>query len=206
MRKTYTLWALESICYLAIAIILQTQVRYYFLIVPIIGIAFLKRCEYINIEKDKKNSLHAQLNLIVHYLYAQGFESIRCTFHIIKGTKFYQVLNYIPSGTGSDRTFPLDKGIIGKSFRNKESFVENFIDDCDYRDRMIKDYGYTEIEIKKRTMDRRSYFCYPLLDENHNILGVIYFDSSINNTFPSIDDRRIKDLITFLEKIKDSMI
>ncbi len=207
MKVNYLKWIVEFVVYvIIIPVIISTNICNYYLLIPILIAVYIKWREFIGIENKMNDIIKAQLYLIVQFMEKQGFKNIRCTFHKIKSGKFYQVIDYIPSGTGSGRVFSVAKGIIGKSFRNKEAFVENFKDNEDYRKRMVTDYCYNDVEIQKRSMDRRSYFCYPLLDESHNILGLVYFDSDVKDTFPSLEDGRVKLLIDFLEKMKDSII
>src|SRR5205807_8865171 len=91
-------------------------------------------------------------------------------------TELVQAFDYIPEGGGGRRRFPIGKGIIGKVYSLKAPRVENFASDAEYRTRMVSEYNYTISEVMERTADRRSYLCYPIVDENHNVLGLIYFD------------------------------
>lgn len=48
---------------------------------------------------------------------------------------------------------------------------------------MVSEYNYSVMEVGRRRADQRSYLCYPMVDENHNVLGLLYFDSNIVSTF-----------------------
>jgi GAF domain-containing protein len=114
---------------------------------------------------------------------------IRCTYHcpvhnkLLRGTQLAQVFDYIPDGGGGGRRFPIEKGIIGKVYSIKAPRVENFASDEEYRTRMVNEYNYTITEMMERAVDRRSYACYPVIDENHKVLGLLFFDSDQTNTF-----------------------
>jgi hypothetical protein len=72
---------------------------------------------------------------------------------------------------------------------------------------MVRKYGYTSDELQKRRADRRSYFCYSLVDEKHEIIGLIYFDASTVNTFtPDETDSKMKMLIDGCDLIKNNLL
>ena len=85
--------------------------------------------------------------------------------------------------------------------------VENFENDEEYRQKMISEYKYLEEELMERKADRKSYFCYPLVDENHKVIGLIYLDSSRFNAFRlDNDDSRTTTIVEACENIKNSLI
>jgi hypothetical protein len=95
-----------------------------------------------------------------------------------------QMFDYVPKGGGGGRKFPIDKGIIGRAFRVRGPRVENFKTGQEYRERMHREYGYTEEEMGERTPDRRSYLAYPIVEgATERVLGILYFDSDIYGTF-----------------------
>jgi GAF domain-containing protein len=102
-------------------------------------------------------------------------------------TELVQAFDYIVQGGGGGRPFPIDKGIIGRTYETKGPRVENFFSDQEYRERMVSEYNYTTTELMQRTADRRSYMCYPIVDENHTVLGLLYLDSDQANTFTMED-------------------
>ena len=72
---------------------------------------------------------------------------------------------------------------------------------------MLKKYGYPSDELQKRRADRRSYFCYSLVDEEHKVIGLIYFDASTVNTFTFDEtDSKMKMLIDGCDLIKSSLL
>jgi hypothetical protein len=99
-----------------------------------------------------------------------------------------QAFDYVGDQGGGGRSFPVDKGIIGVAYSAKGTRVENFLNDADYRQRMVREYKYSELEVGQRRADRRSYLCDPILDESHNVLGLLYFDADCYDFFTS-DDR-----------------
>jgi putative methionine-R-sulfoxide reductase with GAF domain len=72
---------------------------------------------------------------------------------------------------------------------------------------MVLRYNYATEELKLRKADRKSYFCYPILDENHRVLGVMYFDSSHPNTF-TLDSTiaRMKMIMRACDAIRDNLL
>jgi hypothetical protein len=94
-----------------------------------------------------------------------------------------QAFDYLPHGGDGGRRFGSEKGIIAKVDASKGPRVENFASDEENRRRMIAEYNYSLSELGDRRADRRSYACYPLLDKNHKVLGLIYFDSNVPGTF-----------------------
>ena len=44
------------------------------------------------------------------------------------------------------------------------------------------------------------------MDENHKILGLVYLDSVLPNTFPMVDDPSVDRLRTRLDIIRDSIL
>jgi len=138
---------------------------------------------------------------------------LRCTYHVPKRrplaghTELRQAFDYLPDGGGGGRCFPIDKGIIAKAYEHKAPKVENFRDDADYHKRMMEEYNYTPSELRQRTADRRSYLCIPLVDENHQVLGLVYLDSNTAGTFPRDDDNPRRRIVrAAAECLKAQMI
>jgi GAF domain-containing protein len=100
---------------------------------------------------------------------------VRCTYHVpVLPRKLRQAFDYVPFGGGGGRKFQKRKGIIGVVFDAKDVRVENFESDRTFRDRMRKVYRYSERDLQKITLDRRSYLCIPIKDENLQVLGLLY--------------------------------
>ncbi len=136
--------------------------------------------------------IYSQL-VTLHKLLPSNGSTIRCTYHRPKhhrfsnDTELVQAFDYILQGGGGGRSFPTYKGIIGRTYNTKGPRVENFSSDHEYRERMVAEYNYTAEEVMQRTADRRSYMCYPLVDENHVVLGLLFLDSDQPNTFTMED-------------------
>lgn len=208
MKNRYFRWTIEFLSIIAISYILTTHtIRDYWITVLICLVLYSKLVEHRMSISEAQAKIQVQLNFLYKVLFFAPQDNVRCTFHTpIWRNRLLQSCNYIPTGGGVGRTFPSDKGIIGKAYQQKESFVVNFVDDQEYSQWMVSDYGYTHDEVKQRTTDRRSYFCHPLIDEEHKVLGLVYFDSSTYNKFPNTTNQQMRDLIIKLDLIRDSII
>lgn len=184
-KKSYIRWGIEFLSITAIAIILsKANWSEYWILVPLALILGMKAYEYTIAIKEKHLRVRAQLVLLIHLVPFKDAIDVRCTYHVpVWRKRFLQTCNYILGGTGGGRKASIREGIVGRSFEQKEKLVENFENAEEYRTKMIAKYRYTTEGLKKCTEDRRSYFSYPILDENHRVLGVIYFDSSHQNMF-----------------------
>ena len=207
-HKKYLRWVLEFLSIVAISVILKTpNWSPYWIVVPVLVVILLKVFEYRTETTEAYGKIHAQLNLLLKLFPFESRANVRCTYFVPSwGARLFQAMHYIPAQTGGGRRFKRSRGIIGKAFREKRSLVENFRDGADYRRRMVSDYNYTPEEVGERSVDRRSYFCHPLMDENHKILGLVYLDSVLPNTFPMVDDPSVDRLRTRLDIIRDSIL
>lgn len=204
----YFRWGIEVASIAAIGIIAtQDDWCIYWIIAPIAALVGAKIWENRDSIKEKQLRVKVQLQLLLSLLSYESTFDIRCTYHVPIGNKIVQAFDYLPGGGGSGRKFDLKKGIIGKAFTHKKPLVENFLNDEEYRQKMISEYKYTEGELMERKADRKSYFCYPLVDENHKALGLIYLDSSRFNTFRLDNgDSRTETIVKACENIKNSLI
>lgn len=192
-RTRLGLWALEFVSVILIGVIQAAQVSLWWLSLPVVGILVAKFVEYcLDARERRLTPLRQQLQILLQLLPCDH-ANIRCTYHVPRHhvvkrhTVLKQAFDYLPTGGGGGRRFSTSKGIIGKTFETKAPRVENFSSDAEYRTRMVSEYNYTVSELGHRTADRRSYLCYPILDESHVILGLIYFDSDRCGLF-TIDD------------------
>ena len=192
-RIKFIAWGFEFVCITTIAIILQKGYSEYWIILPAVVILVIKLIEYKLDLKAEHLMIRSQLLLLINLLSEENLvdsKSIRCTYHVpifsIFGKKYFQTFDYLPAGTGGGRTLSRKKGITGITFNEKTYFVENFKNDDEYHKQMLEKYNFSMDEIQKKETRRKSYFTYPITDEeNLKVLGVIYFDSSIVNTFTS---------------------
>jgi len=199
---------LEVLCVTAIGVIASEHWNNLWLGLPIAFYAVLMFYEYKSYVTDRQSKVKEQLKLLIKLVSFDTASDVRCTYHVpCRRKRIRQVFDYIPSGGGGSRRFPQNKGIGGKAFSEKKWLVENFRDDEDYRVQMVRKYGYTSDELQKRRADRRSYFCYSLVDEKHEIIGLIYFDASTVNTFtPDETDSKMKMLIDGCDLIKNNLL
>ncbi|MBZ5510360.1 MAG: hypothetical protein LAN70_04245 [Acidobacteriia bacterium] len=189
-NRTVVLWIIEFASLTAIAVILSTAttVAKAWVALPGIIIVGVKIFEYNDSVRERMNAVRYQLQILLTLLPSEG-AAVRGTYHrpthhwYRKQTELVQAFDYIPIGGGGGRSFPIEKGIIGKVYSIKAPRVENFASDEEYRTRMVNEYNYTVSEVAQRTADRRSYVCFPIVNENHEVLGLIYLDSDTPNTF-----------------------
>lgn len=208
-KKKYSIWGIEFLCITAIAFVLaQPNWSEYWLLVPIASILGLKVYEYRAAVTEKHLRVRGQLDLLIKLIPFEDVLDVRCTYHVpVWGKQLLQTCDYIPRGGGGGRRFFRGKGIIGKTFVEKQPLVENFESDEEYRERMATKYNYTTEELQQRKSDRKSYFCYPILDENHRVLGLIYLDSSHLNTFTFDDNNpKMEIIMKACEAIRDNLL
>jgi len=184
-RKQTLLSILEvlSVAFMGVIATVSSWSKWW-LVAPALIYAILKYFEYRSGVHDKHLRVHDQLRVLFDLSRFEPEREVRCTYHVPSFHRsLLQVFHYIPTEKGGGRRFPQDKGIIGEAFRQKRFLVENFEDDDEYRRQMKLKYNYTADEVRQRSADRRSYFCYPVMDERHRVLGLIYFDSRMFGTF-----------------------
>jgi hypothetical protein len=183
-KRIAVFWLLDFVSVTAIAVVLSTAkaATKWWVAIPVAVIILSKIAEYIQYEHAAINVVRYQLQVLLTLLPADG-SRIRCTYHrpsyrwLRNRMELVQAFDYIPTGGGGGRYFSVGKGIIGKVYSIKAPRVENFASDEEYRRRMVAEYNYTVADVMERTADRRSYLCYPILDENHAVLGLLYLDS-----------------------------
>jgi len=212
-KRKFNTWVIEFISITAIGIILQKDYSIHWVIIPTMLILGLKFYEYqldVNAEYLKIRAQLIQLIKLLSEEQVIDLGTIRCTYHVpiwFWGKMYLQTFDYIPLGGGGRRTLPMNKGITGETFNKKRSLVENFQNGEEYHREMLDEYNYRIEELREIRADRMSYFTYPITDENHKVLGVIYFDSSIVNTFTSDDDSpKMKKIICACETINDNIL
>lgn len=208
-KKSYIRWGIEFLSITAITIILsKANWSDYWIFVPIALILGLNVYESLAAVTEKHLRVKLQLDLLIKLVPFEDALDVRCTYMVhIWRKRFLQTCDYIPDGGGGGRRFSERKGITGKAFDEKRPLADNFESDEDFRKQMVLRYNYATEELKLRKADRKSYFCYPILDENHRVLGVMYFDSSHPNTF-TLDSTiaRMKMIMRACDAIRDNLL
>lgn len=99
-----------------------------------------------------------------------------------------QLTDYIgPDGGKKGRITLINQGIIGRCARTGEMETVNFADEDEYREAMVREFGFTIQEADRHTKTGRSYFAFPLR-LNNKVVGVLYFFSSEPQVFPLAAD------------------
>jgi len=199
IRRTFIFWAFEFGATTALAVLLTLSLDYIYIAIPILGLLVLKYLEFRITISDMYAGVRNQLDLLLN-LWPERPPSLRCTLYVpgFGRRRLKQAFDYIQMGQGygAGRTYRVAQGIIGKAYRQKGPQVENFASDTDYRRRMVKEYGYTEQEMRKRTADRRSYLCYPIVrDDCDEVIALLYFDSDTPGTFSLDGEDKLVDII-----------
>jgi hypothetical protein len=196
------------------ALIARNGVNQLWLIPPAIVAVLAGLYEYRNAQRREHIRIEAYLKLLFAQLDLPHSAYARATYHEIRRdwrslwrrTYFYQVINYVPDGSrGRGRTFSTTKGVASRAVTNKETFVANFETAAKWRAAMLTTYGYSKEELKRRTPDRRSYMCFPVLEsKNQRMIGLVFFDARIAGTFPVVGK---EDLIEqAIEQINDMLV
>lgn len=222
-KKKYLIRIFEFVCVTAITYILaQADVNNVWLVIPIAIFVGMMIWEYHLASTERELRVRDQLILLMEFLPFEHEQTVRCTYHIpisrfpkFQVKELRQAFDYIRTGTGAGRSFPIEKGIIGEAYSRKRALVANFRDDEDFRQQMITKYKYSKEELGLRRADRRSYLCYSLVDEVNKVIGLIYFDSNKPETFKSLagqpqipdeNDPLIKLILDGCEVIKETLL
>lgn len=199
-KRMFGYWAAEFICVTAIGV-LPLITRIAWIALPAVTLVVLKGLQYRGQAEDRVRKVRHQLD-VLHTLLPYEDRHFRCTYHVPvnrifgSATELKQAFDYVPAGGGGGRKFPVEKGIIGRTFREKGPAVENFANAQEYRDRMVEQYNYTVEEMGERQTDRRSYFCSPMVEGGtERVLGLLYFDSRVPQTFEMDPPNEIVEMI-----------
>lgn len=192
----------------AIGLIPSTGVSLWWVLPPIAAYLLLDLYEYGDSITEKQRLVKAQLLVLSRSLDVGHEHHLRCTYHVPAWRgRLRQAFDYVPFGGGGGRLFPRNKGIIGVVFGLKDTRVENFATNAEYQQRMLDTYNYSAEELGRITADRRSYLCIPLTDENLSVLGLIYFDAAIENTFQLNPPNSLtQSIISTSAVIRDSLL
>jgi GAF domain len=86
------------------------------------------------------------------------------------------------------------QGIIGRCARTRKLETVDFADADDYRESMVRDFGFSREETERHSTLGRSYLAFPLMHSDR-IVGVLYFFTREPQVFPlAVDPRRLKEL------------
>jgi hypothetical protein len=194
---------IEALLLTAIAVIVVFPTYIVWILLPIAALLALKVIQIRNSIAEEHLRVKVQLDQL-YRLALTSVPDLRCTYYVpVRQGNLQQTCDYIPNGGGAGRKFPNWKGIIGKTYSDKCPQHVDFTDEINFRSRMISEFKYTQEELKSRTPDRRSYYCYPIVDDNNKVLGLAYFDSSIFKAFSN-------DVVNIINRsclvIKDSLL
>ena len=97
-----------------------------------------------------------------------------------------QLTEYVgPKGGHKGRITTLDQGIIGRCARTGKIEHVNFLNENEYRSRMVEEFGFSKKESDTHTKIARSYLAIPLVaDSEPDPIGVLYFFSTEPQVFP----------------------
>jgi hypothetical protein len=103
------------------------------------------------------------------------------------------------------RIIPVNQGIIGRCARTGAMETVGFADMGEYREAMVRDFGFTPEEAEKHTTSARSYLAFPLRAEEE-VVGVLYFFTTEPQVFPRAADREqlesgARDIVRLLELV-----
>ncbi|RUP24449.1 MAG: hypothetical protein EKK45_24725 [Curvibacter sp.] len=133
----------------------------------------------------------------------QQSDKLRVTFHRVVPPlhtcdHIEQIVPYVGGNRdGAGRKFPVRSGITGRAVREGAAFIMDRKSGSfeDYKKELISEWGYTDSDVKGITSDRYAAMAVPIKSrDGHNVLGVVYLDSSEKNFFasPGIRDVVIK--------------
>ncbi|MFY2644757.1 GAF domain-containing protein [Achromobacter insuavis] len=121
---------------------------------------------------------------------------IRATFHrvvppIHEPREIEQIIDYAgANGEGAGRTFPIHTGITGRAIRSRTPLVMSspHATEQQLRTELIREWGYTEAEVRRLGPGRYLAMAVPVLDRSgQHPIGVIYLDSSDRALFERDD-------------------
>lgn len=106
-----------------------------------------------------------------------------------------QLTDYVgPDGGKKSRITPINQGVIGRCARTGTMESVDFADAEEYRDAMVREFGFTLQEAERHSKSGRSYLAFPL-HLNGDVVGVLYFFTSEPQVFPHVANvARLKDV------------
>lgn len=97
-----------------------------------------------------------------------------------------QLIDYVGSGTGAGRLFPIRSGITGCAVRERVPYVMDRAggSEDEYKKELVSAWHYTEADAKKATMDRFSAMAFPVTDRSgQHVVAVVYLDTRRKGAF-----------------------
>lgn len=99
-----------------------------------------------------------------------------------------QLTDYVgPDGGKKGRINLINQGVIGRCARTGKMETVDFADEDEYREAMVREFGFTIQEAERHTKTGRSYLAFPLRF-NDKVVGVLYFFTSEPQVFPPAAD------------------
>jgi hypothetical protein len=126
--------------------------------------------------------------LPVIYRVLQLREGDRVAVHRLRSfpTKGYeQLTDYYPRQLrhAAGRKYPLSHGIVAQAMLNKHPRAWAIKPGVEFGAAMIKEWAFTEDQVKQLTQDRRSFLAYPIGQHGQYAKAVLYLDSADGSRF-----------------------
>jgi hypothetical protein len=139
-------------------------------------------------KKDSSHELEGCLHTL-HEVLEPGACRLRLAIHVPVKEELEQVTEYIgdaPKPGRVGRRFPANAGIIGKAYREQETFVARRVND-DYEayvQELVTDWNYTRERATKLNPGTMSWMAVPFFDTDQNrVDAVLYLDASEREFF-----------------------
>jgi hypothetical protein len=88
-------------------------------------------------------------------------------------------------------------GLIGKVYRTQKPETQGEVPKASNgtvdKQKLVQEWGMTEYEADKAALDRPSFLCVPLLDDDQDRVGLFYMDSTVPNAF-NVADKQVSEL------------
>jgi hypothetical protein len=124
------------------------------------------------------------------------FANIRCTIYVedfLYTETLYQLIDYYPSGSGRGRPISIRFGIVGKTWRLEEDDIEPDLKTDPPT--LIREWGMTLRETSRAAQHRPSFAAVLLKNDEQDLVGLLYMDSSDANAFPARDTEEARQFI-----------
>ncbi|HZT58789.1 MAG TPA: hypothetical protein VFA21_09215 [Pyrinomonadaceae bacterium] len=154
-------------------------------------------------KRDIEQKMSRVVSEVLGYLKNNGKElaEYRSTLHvpdIVFVDTLYQLFNYLPArNIGGGRIFSVRFGLIGKVYRTQKPETQGEVPKASNgtvdKQKLVQEWGMTEYEADKAALDRPSFLCVPLLDDDQDRVGLFYMDSTVPNAF-NVADKQVSEL------------